>query len=658
MINNSHSENLLFAHGDIDPVNPEVVLASDEQFASNRALILPKEDYTSTSPPEDDAALRSDSVAVVGRLDSQRQSLTPGEKANFVLSLVNNGDKVALFTPYLEGGLPETTCTFQPSHTRLNPGEQTTFTLTLKVPRLASLRPGCYTLAVVVRSSAYPQQSCMLAIELTLLPYVDVRIGHLQPQKLNTSWRNPETTTTLPVRNEGNVPVDLYIQGADVLHQCHYEMVPDTRMGSPRDDAASVLLPTQVGYFPIAITPHRIKPFGVHKETIPFRVEAHFQALCENEIEVDVDVDEEMQTRFLPDETQSGVKIAYGQITHHAVVGPGILLAFTGTALAAMLLLGLTLLVLLVILTPRTSVTHHSLAEVAAEERFDVASEVDGEIAQAVPSISGGTTGAGLRLDEIGLSSVGAPLVITSFSSLPPDKAVSEPEAAEATVAENDSAPRVVQAHEVSPPPTTAADAASFAPNLIDGVPIVRPDMVTSPDQLFTIDPATAPTGPREQKVTTPAASPSVEPQAESAMTYEEMFRTIAHYYALDWRLLAAQAYVESSFNPLALGKQGDLGLMQVMPTTWQEFASQVGAQDPFDSYSNVLVAAAYLDYLRNRLAAQGLAEKKWVLIAYNWGPNQLSRFLQQGGSWDSLSEKRKKYALDIIRIAESLPND
>ena len=92
-------------------------------------------------------------------------------------------------------------------------------------------------------------------------------------------------------------------------------------------------------------------------------------------------------------------------------------------------------------------------------------------------------------------------------------------------------------------------------------------------------------------------------PATPAPMTYATMFHEIAGRYDLNWQVLAAQAYVESGFDSVALGAQGDLGLMQVHPATWHEWAPKVAASDPFDSYSNVLVAAAYLDYLRTTLS-------------------------------------------------------
>ena len=139
-------------------------------------------------------------------------------------------------------------------------------------------------------------------------------------------------------------------------------------------------------------------------------------------------------------------------------------------------------------------------------------------------------------------------------------------------------------------------------------------------------------------------------------MTYAQMFQTIAARYDLDWRMLAAQAYVESGFDSLALSSAGAMGLMQVLPTTWREWAPVVGVNDPFDSYSNVQVAAVYLDYLRTQLARQGRPEKEWMLVAYHWGIDRLSAFLAEGGDWQTLPELHRRYAEDILRIARTLP--
>lgn len=42
-----------------------------------------------------------------------------------------------------------------------------------------------------------------------------------------------------------------------------------------------------------------------------------------------------------------------------------------------------------------------------------------------------------------------------------------------------------------------------------------------------------------------------------------------ANNYGIDPTTLASIAYVESRFNPIAIGKNGEIGIMQINPTYW-----------------------------------------------------------------------------------------
>ena len=106
------------------------------------------------------------------------------------------------------------------------------------------------------------------------------------------------------------------------------------------------------------------------------------------------------------------------------------------------------------------------------------------------------------------------------------------------------------------------------------GIPIVQADQVSAPGmaaQPLPIAPVVAPDA-------LSAAPAAAAPRPDSGMTYAEMFQLVARQYDLDWRMLAAQAYIESNFDALALGNDGDLGLMQILPGTWREWAPTVDA--------------------------------------------------------------------------------
>jgi soluble lytic murein transglycosylase-like protein len=146
------------------------------------------------------------------------------------------------------------------------------------------------------------------------------------------------------------------------------------------------------------------------------------------------------------------------------------------------------------------------------------------------------------------------------------------------------------------------------------------------------------------------AGQTMTDPSAEAEIDYEAMFQEIAPQYGLDWHLLAELAYQESRMNPQALGQSHDMGLMQIIPSTWDEWAPRVGVSDPFDPYSNTLVAAAYLAYIRDYTAAKGYPEERWMLVGYNWGPDNLRRLFEDKGDFDDVPEKQRHYALAILQ--------
>jgi soluble lytic murein transglycosylase-like protein len=157
---------------------------------------------------------------------------------------------------------------------------------------------------------------------------------------------------------------------------------------------------------------------------------------------------------------------------------------------------------------------------------------------------------------------------------------------------------------------------------------------------------------PADSGLSQPA--PAAPAGAQSAMTYQAMFEEIAGAHGLDWRLLAELAYQESQFNPAAVGAAREVGLMQILPITWDEWAPRVGASDPFDPYSNVRVAAAYMAFLKQYCAELGHPEDRWVLVAYNWGPETLRRFFEAKGTWDQVPADTRDYVLSVLTVVET----
>ena len=91
---------------------------------------------------------------------------------------------------------------------------------------------------------------------------------------------------------------------------------------------------------------------------------------------------------------------------------------------------------------------------------------------------------------------------------------------------------------------------------------------------------------------------------------------------------------------------------MQVIPSTWNEWAPKVDVFDPFDPYSNIVVGAAYLAYVRDFCIKQGHPDPKWMLVAYNWGPGRLKQFWDDGDRWSEVPATQRNYAIKILDMA------
>lgn len=138
-------------------------------------------------------------------------------------------------------------------------------------------------------------------------------------------------------------------------------------------------------------------------------------------------------------------------------------------------------------------------------------------------------------------------------------------------------------------------------------------------------------------------------------LSFEEMFQEVGEQYGLDGRLLIEIAYKESEFNLHARGARGELGLMQIHPATWRVWATKVGVTDPDDAYSNVLVAADYLDYLRDDCQSMGHPGTFCMLLSYNWGPGNLRQHLEGGGSLADVPEWPHSYASELIQATDDI---
>ena len=101
---------------------------------------------------------------------------------------------------------------------------------------------------------------------------------------------------------------------------------------------------------------------------------------------------------------------------------------------------------------------------------------------------------------------------------------------------------------------------------------------------------------------------------------YDAQFQKHARRIHWDWRLLAAQCYQESTFDPQARSWAGACGLMQIMPSTADHLG--LAHSDLFDAEKNIAAAVKYLEELDGHFSdIPNRTERiKFVLAAYNGG--------------------------------------
>ena len=134
-------------------------------------------------------------------------------------------------------------------------------------------------------------------------------------------------------------------------------------------------------------------------------------------------------------------------------------------------------------------------------------------------------------------------------------------------------------------------------------------------------------------------------PPALAAAVAEEAVRA-----GVDPLLLAAVAGGESDWNPFARGSSGELGLLQLLPSTARWTAPLAGvripeAADLLDPRLNARLGAAYLAYLLREFGGDETA----TLTAYNRGPAGARQYRLLHGHF------RSSYAVRVLKHREEL---
>lgn len=107
---------------------------------------------------------------------------------------------------------------------------------------------------------------------------------------------------------------------------------------------------------------------------------------------------------------------------------------------------------------------------------------------------------------------------------------------------------------------------------------------------------------------------------------------------------------VESSYNPLDTSQVGAMGLMQVMPGTYDILRARYSlGDDAYEPHDNVMAGTAYLREMYDIYGSPGF------LAAYNAGPGRLDDYLNRNRP---LPDETRHYVRKIAPyIADSQPN-
>jgi membrane-bound lytic murein transglycosylase F len=125
-------------------------------------------------------------------------------------------------------------------------------------------------------------------------------------------------------------------------------------------------------------------------------------------------------------------------------------------------------------------------------------------------------------------------------------------------------------------------------------------------------------------------------PNSGKISEYDELIRDTGEDFGWDWRLLAAQIYQESQFDPKEKSWAGAIGLMQLMPKT----AKSYGFTRLTVPETNLKAGIAHLEYL-NEYWKEHISDStervKFILASYNAGQNHVqdARRLARKKGWD-----------------------
>lgn len=118
--------------------------------------------------------------------------------------------------------------------------------------------------------------------------------------------------------------------------------------------------------------------------------------------------------------------------------------------------------------------------------------------------------------------------------------------------------------------------------------------------------------------------SPMLDAKGGVISHYDSYFMTYSRDIRWDWRLMAAQCYQESTFDPKAVSFAGAKGLMQIMPGTADHLG--VDRSKLYDPETNIAAAAKLIKELQQTFAdiSDNYERTNFVLASYNGGSHHI----------------------------------
>lgn len=137
---------------------------------------------------------------------------------------------------------------------------------------------------------------------------------------------------------------------------------------------------------------------------------------------------------------------------------------------------------------------------------------------------------------------------------------------------------------------------------------------------------------------------------------YDEIIKKYASELDWDWRLLTAQVYKESKFDPGIKSWRGALGLMQVMPRTGTSYGFQ--PKDLLSPEQNIAAGTRHLSMLENQweeLLSDSLEVIKFTLGSYNVGKGHVDDAIRLAEKYGLNTDKWDENVAQML-INKSIP--